>query len=99
MKGGVVLRRVQVIPRKFTRREVLGTLGGLAALPLSAQEEKADFTLHIGPASVELAPKKVISTKGYNGMSPGPLLRVREGQTFAVDVYNDTDTPELFEYM
>jgi FtsP/CotA-like multicopper oxidase with cupredoxin domain len=87
-----------VISRKFTRRQALGTLGGLAALPLLAQGEKADFTLHIGPASVELAPKKVIRTTGYNGMSPGPLLRVREGQTFTVDVYNDTDTAELVHW-
>ena len=44
--------KVGVIPRKFTRKKVLGTLGGLSALPLSAQEGKADFTLHIGSASV-----------------------------------------------
>ena len=39
----------------------------------------ADFTLHVAPVIVELAPGRAISTIGYNGASPGPLLRMREG--------------------
>src|SRR5262245_18125555 len=41
---------------------------------------KADITLRIAPVTVELAPDRVISTIGYNGTSPGPVLRMREGQ-------------------
>ena len=44
--------------------------------------------------TVELAPDRVISTIGYNGTSPGPVLRMREGVPVTVDVVNDTDVPE-----
>jgi len=56
-----------------------------------AAERAADFTLQIAPMLVELAPQVVISTTGYNNTVPGPLLRVREGQSIAVEVVNDTD--------
>jgi FtsP/CotA-like multicopper oxidase with cupredoxin domain len=58
----------------------------------------ADFTLHIAPTMVELAPQVVISTIGYSDRVPGPLLRVREGQTVAIDVVNDTDVPEFVHW-
>src|SRR6516225_8371232 len=54
----------------------------------------ADFTLHIAPVIVELAPGRAISTIGYNGTAPGPLLRMREGAPVTVEVINDTDVPE-----
>ena len=34
---------------------------------------KTEFNLQIGPVTVELAPNRIISTIGYNGISPGPL--------------------------
>ncbi len=65
-----------------------------------AQESprKADFTLRIGPVSVELAPKRIIKTMGYNGSAPGPLLRVPEGKEIAIDVRNDSSEPELVHW-
>ena len=59
---------------------------------------KADFTLQIEPVVLELAPSRAISTIGYNGGSPGPLLRMREGVPVTVDVVNDTDVPELVHW-
>jgi len=59
---------------------------------------KADYTLRIAPVTVELSPDHVLSTIGYNGTSPGPVLRMREGQPVTVDVINDTDTPELVHW-
>jgi FtsP/CotA-like multicopper oxidase with cupredoxin domain len=59
---------------------------------------KADFTLRIAPVSVELAPGKVVKTVGYNGTVPGPLLRMREGISTTIDVFNDTDTAELVHW-
>jgi FtsP/CotA-like multicopper oxidase with cupredoxin domain len=59
---------------------------------------KADFTLQIEPVVLELAPSRAISTIGYNGSSPGPLLRMREGVPVTVDVVNDTDVPELVHW-
>ena len=63
-----------------------------------APEGKADYTLHIAPVTVELAPERVISTIGYNGTSPGPILRMREGKPITVDVINSTDVPELVHW-
>lgn len=62
------------------------------------QPSKADFTLRIAPVSVELAPGKVVKAIGYNGTIPGPLLRVREGVSTTVDVFNDTDSEELVHW-
>ncbi len=59
---------------------------------------KADYTLHIAPVTVELAPERVLSTIGYNGQSPGPVLRMREGKPITVDVINSTDVPELVHW-
>ena len=59
---------------------------------------KADFTLRIGPIALELAPNHFISTIGYNGTSPGPILRMREGKAVTVDVVNETDVPELVHW-
>src|SRR5437773_11548139 len=53
-----------------------------------------EFTLEIAPVTVELAPDRIVSTIGYNGTSPGPLLRMREGVPVTVEVVNDTDVPE-----
>jgi FtsP/CotA-like multicopper oxidase with cupredoxin domain len=42
-----------------------------------------DYTLHIAPLRLELAPGKLIDTFAYNGTVPGPLLHLREGQHVA----------------
>src|ERR1700722_14880984 len=59
---------------------------------------KADFTVHIAQVVVELAREVAISTVGYNGISPGPLLRMREGARTVVDVLNDTDVAEVVHW-
>jgi FtsP/CotA-like multicopper oxidase with cupredoxin domain len=71
-----------------------------AAVPnLGAQPSaKADYTLHIGPVSVEIAPKRIVKTTGFNGTSPGPLLRMREGQAVTIDVHNDNDFPNVVHW-
>ena len=53
----------------------------------------AVFNLEIAPVTVELAPNRIVSTIGYNGASPGPLLRMKEGAPVTVNVINKTDTP------
>ena len=58
----------------------------------------ADVTLRIAPVAVELAPNHIISTIGYNGTSPGPILRMREGAPVTVDVINETDVPEFVHW-
>ena len=68
-------------------------------MPSAPQEAApADFTLRIAPVAVELYPNHVISTIGYNGMVPGPLLRMREGKSVTVNVINETDVPEFVHW-
>lgn len=92
---------------RIGRRDLLARIGGaaLSAItcqpkPLRAQsaQRKADFSLQIGPVSLEIAPKKVIKTVGYNGSVPGPVIRVPEGKEIVIDVRNDTNSPDLVHW-
>ena len=64
----------------------------------TADSTPADFTIHIAPIAMEIAPSRFISTIGYNGTSPGPVLRMREGKPMTVDVVNETDAAELVHW-
>ena len=89
-------------------RRTLLKLAGLAPLAATgprlaraageAPAEKPYYTLRIGAGLVELSPEHIVSTTLYNGEFPGPLLRFTEGRRVIVDVYNDTDTPELLHW-
>jgi FtsP/CotA-like multicopper oxidase with cupredoxin domain len=72
----------------------MGVVGGASRFVQAPHTPKADITLAITPVTVELTPDLVISTTGYNGTAPGPILRMREGVPRIVDVVNDTDVPE-----
>src|ERR1700693_4341534 len=58
----------------------------------------SDVTLRIGPVLADIAKDHTISTLGYNGSVPGPLIRLHEGVTVTVDLFNDTDTPEYVHW-
>jgi len=73
-------------------------LGQSRPTPAAAPEAKADYTLRISPVTVELDRSHIISTTGYNGTAPGPVLRMREGKPVTVEIINDTDTPELVHW-
>ena len=77
-------------------RTMLGQMQMQSFLTPNASSDvaKTEFTLEIAPVTVELAPNRVISTIGYNGTSPGPLLRMKEGVPVTVNVVNKTDVPE-----
>jgi FtsP/CotA-like multicopper oxidase with cupredoxin domain len=66
--------------------------------PTSNETSKADYTLRIAPVTVELSPDHILSTTGYNDLSPGPVLRMRENKPISVDVINDTDVPEFVHW-
>jgi FtsP/CotA-like multicopper oxidase with cupredoxin domain len=55
-------------------------------------------TLRIGTVLAEVAKEHTISTLGYNGTVPGPLIRLREGVPVTIDLLNDTDAPELVHW-
>jgi FtsP/CotA-like multicopper oxidase with cupredoxin domain len=76
----------------------IGLQARLSRAAEQAASEKADYTLRIANGLAELAPDHIVSTTLYNGQFPGPLLRFKEGQRAVVDVYNDTDTPELVHW-
>src|SRR5579863_6640906 len=59
---------------------------------------KPDYTIRIAPVNLELSPTTVVKTVGYNGMVPGPIIRMREGKRVTVEVHNDTDVPELVHW-
>ena len=95
----------------FDRRRLLELLGGAAATaslagrnPLFAEQvaappaASADYTIRIGTGTLELAPDHIVSTTLYNGQFPGPLIRFKEGKRTVVDIYNDTDVPELVHW-
>jgi FtsP/CotA-like multicopper oxidase with cupredoxin domain len=73
----------------------LQNLAGPSAAP---PESNPDYTLRISPVQVELDRSHILSTIGYNGSAPGPVLRMREGKPVTVEVINDTDTPELVHW-
>jgi FtsP/CotA-like multicopper oxidase with cupredoxin domain len=57
-----------------------------------------DHSLRIAPLRLELAPGKVIDTFGYNGVVPGPTLRLREGRQVSIDIRNDTDVDDIVHW-
>ena len=59
---------------------------------------KADYTLHIAPVTLELAPGKTIRTTGYNGTVPGPALRLPEGRPVTINVINDAGYPDIVHW-
>ena len=61
----------------------------------AGDDSKADFTLRISSLEVEIAPRRKIRTTAYNGVIPGPVMRMPEGKPVIIDVYNDSDVAEL----
>lgn len=71
----------------------------LEASRARAQDQAAaDFTLEIGPVTVELAPGTSVKTLGYNGSAPGPLLLIPEGKTVTIEVHNNTSEEEVVHW-
>ncbi|MGP0092922.1 MAG: multicopper oxidase family protein [Xanthobacteraceae bacterium] len=93
-----------------SRRQVLLDTVGLAAsltvagwpIGVAAQsvpvKVEPDYTLRLTPVSLELAPNKVIKTFGFNGMAPGPVLRLREGRSVSIAVVNETDVDDIVHW-
>ena len=83
------------------RRDFLALPAGALAASLARAGQPlrdADLTLRIAETSWELGPKRTIKTLTYNGQVPGPLVRVRAGAPFAVDVINDTDDTDIVHW-
>ncbi len=86
---------------QMTRRALLA--GASAAIVagrtgLARAAPQIDYTLRIGPVSLEIASGKTIKTTGYNGRVPGPLLRLREGKPVAINVINEAGYPDIVHW-
>jgi FtsP/CotA-like multicopper oxidase with cupredoxin domain len=101
------------MPKRYpTRRNFLrdfAAAGGLAltgcattsaptASPDATPSGPADVTLRIGAVLADIAKGHTISTIGYNGQVPAPVIRLREGVPVTVDLFNDTDTSEFVHW-
>lgn len=64
----------------------------------AANNQPADVTLRIGPVLADIAKDHTVSTVGYNGQVPAKPIRLREGVPVTVDLFNDTDVPELVHW-
>jgi len=90
----------------MNRRDFLASLGAPAAWNLASRQcaqagpddSKAGITLRIAAVELEIAPRRIIKTIGYNGSVPGPVLRWPEGRPLTVDVYNDTSAEEVVHW-
>ena len=76
----------------------LAQMAPMGASHTASSTGAADYALRIARGLVELGPDTIVSTTLYNGQFPGPLLRFTEGKQVAIDVHNDTDTPELVHF-
>jgi len=95
-------RAVATLFQAGTAEHIAARADGPHGMPMPAagaqQNAGADVTLRIAPVALEIAPSHFVSTIAYNGTSPGPVLRLREGKAVTVDVLNDTDAPELVHW-
>lgn len=97
---------MQETRRDFLSLAVLGSavLVNGCGQPQNPQQQSAeqpvrtDETIRIGRVQADVAKGRTISTMGYNGTVPGPLIRLREGVPVTVDLFNDTDTAELVHW-
>jgi FtsP/CotA-like multicopper oxidase with cupredoxin domain len=90
------------IPRLNRRQLLMGAgavaLAGAPDRSAQAQVAQADHVIRIAPASIEIAPGKIIRTTAYNGKVPGTPLRLSEGKPVAIKVINDSGYPNLIHW-
>jgi len=89
---------VELGAAKLVRPQAQPAMSGTQANVAAPETSKADITLRIAPVAVQLTPTHVVSTIGYNGISPGPVLHMQEGKPVTVDVFNETDVPEYVHW-
>ena len=91
---------------EMTRRAFLSGLaagaGGLLRRPQAdgawAYDKRPDIVLSISNVRVDVAPGHVVKTTAYNASVPGPVIRLREGTSVSVEIFNETDTPEYVHW-
>jgi len=83
----------------MTRRDFLSAGAALTASAALAQQPEGElFRLRIAAATIDVGHKRLVRTLAYNGQTPGPLFRWKEGQVVTVEVTNDTAEPDLVHW-
>ncbi len=75
---------------KISRRQFVGVLAAPLILVGPAEARPQSFRLRAAPGKAPLVAPKGPPTQAwlYNGMSPGPVIRARQGDTLRVEVEN-----------
>jgi FtsP/CotA-like multicopper oxidase with cupredoxin domain len=91
----------------ITRRSFLQVCSGMLAeraahsltpaTPLRAHDAP-DLRLRIQPCNLEIAKGVTISTIAYNGLVPGPTIRLRRGKPTSIEVTNSTARNDLVHW-
>jgi FtsP/CotA-like multicopper oxidase with cupredoxin domain len=82
------------------RRTFVGSVAALAshvALPRHWSLQP-DIALRIGTVKLDIGNGRSVKTTGYNGTTPGPLIRLREGQSVIANIANDTGDRQLVHW-
>ena len=87
-----------ILPASASGKDSMQMSAASATATPSIKSGPAEVSLRISPVLVDVAKDKTISTIGYNGQVPGPVIRLREGKTVSVQIFNETDAPELVHW-
>jgi len=74
------------------KSNINGGLQGLSKIDTSTLKDLQEFHLFCKTALCEISPGKIIDCYTYNGILPGPIIRVKEGQLVRLIVHNQLNT-------
>ena len=95
---------IQSYPRNLTRRSLLkaaagfGLLGTLPRLGHAAQNPVRQLRATSGAAQLLAAGEPATPIWGYDGVIPGPELRIRQGETLTATLRNDLPQPTTIHW-
>src|SRR5882757_8416071 len=78
-----------------TQAHVGQGLFGMLGQPDRRRTPKPDISLRIAPCTIDIGNGVQIRTTAFNGIVPGPLLRLREGRPVTIDVTNASKSEDL----
>ncbi len=84
----------------MNRRDCLHALayGPLLASQVRAAEARPLVRLRAAPASVTVAGQEALAVWAYDGVVPGPTLRVRRGEPFELELHNQLPDPTTIHW-
>ncbi len=86
--------RQQLNELKVTTSDAMNAFNKLDTSPL--KKGLQEFHLFCRPATHEIGPGKTIECLTYNGLLPGPPLRVKEGQLVRIIIHNQLEQSTSF---